>query len=189
MAAAQQMGKACVYAPSVFLTFCMSSSSCSSSSLVMLYCCSSTSAKDSMARMDSLSFRVRTMSWNGERPTDQTLLEKHVQSCLLVAHGQLGFTSQFSAGWEVQTETKSGTHKPAPTNCEHGRTRDDVRFGGLAIFSHTTRISVCTYKTTNHSNASHFLRMALGITSSDCNCAITKFFCIIFTRGAALSTA
>lgn len=152
------MGKVCVCAPSVFCTFCMSSSSCSSSSLVMLYCCSSTSAKDSMARMDSLSFRVRTMSWNGERPTDQTLLEKHVQSCLLVAHGQLGFTSQFSTGWEVQTEKKAA-HKLALTNCEHGRTREDVRFGGLTIFSHTTRISVCTYKTTNHSNASHCLKM------------------------------
>lgn len=62
-----------------------------------------------MARMDSLSFRVRTMSWNGERPTDQTLLEKHVHPCLLVAHCQMGFTSQFPTGWEVQTETKSRT--------------------------------------------------------------------------------
>lgn len=58
----------------------MSSSSCSSSSLVMLYCCSSTRAKYSMARMDSLSFRVRTMSWNGEKPTVQTPLDKHVSS-------------------------------------------------------------------------------------------------------------
>lgn len=42
-----------------------------------------------MARMDSLSFRVRTMSWNEERPTDQTLLEKHVGPRLLVADGQM----------------------------------------------------------------------------------------------------
>lgn len=44
----------------------MSSSSCSRRSLVMLYCCSSTRAKYSMTRMDSLSFRVRRMSWNNE---------------------------------------------------------------------------------------------------------------------------
>lgn len=66
--------------PSVYFTFCMSSSSCSSSSLVMLYCCSSTRAKYSMARMDSLSFRVRTMSWNGEKTTVQPPLDKHVSS-------------------------------------------------------------------------------------------------------------
>lgn len=64
----------------VFFTFWMSSSSCSSTSLVMLYCCSSTRAKYSMARMESLSFRVRTMSWNGERPTVQTPLDKQVSS-------------------------------------------------------------------------------------------------------------
>lgn len=29
-----------------------------------------------MARMDSLSFRVRTMSWNDEKPTVQTPLDK-----------------------------------------------------------------------------------------------------------------
>lgn len=55
------------YISIVSLTFCMSSSSCRSSSLVMLYCCSSTRAKYSMARMDSLSFRVKTISWNGEK--------------------------------------------------------------------------------------------------------------------------
>lgn len=60
----------------LFFTFCMSSSSCSSSSLVMLYCCSSTRAKYSMARMDSLSFRVTTMSWNGEKTTVRILLDK-----------------------------------------------------------------------------------------------------------------
>lgn len=33
-----------------------------------------------MARMDSLSFRVRTMSWNDEKTTAQTLLDKHISS-------------------------------------------------------------------------------------------------------------
>lgn len=70
----------CVCVSFIFFTFCMSSSSCSSSSLVILYCCSSTRPKYSMARMESLSFSVRTMSWNDERPTAQILLDKHVSS-------------------------------------------------------------------------------------------------------------
>lgn len=135
----------------------MSSSSCSSSSLAMLYCCSSTSAKDSMARMDSLSFRVRTMSWNGERPTDQTLLEKHVQPCLLVADGQMGLTSQFPTCWEYKLKWKAA-HKPATTNCEHEKTRKDACVGGLKI-SQEEYSSVWIYETASHSNASQVLKM------------------------------
>lgn len=45
------------------VTFCMSSSSWSKSSLVILYCCSSTREKYSIDRIDSLSFKVSTMSY------------------------------------------------------------------------------------------------------------------------------
>lgn len=152
-AANRQMGKVCV----VF-TFWMSSSSCSSSSLVMLYCCSSTSAKDSMARMDSLSFRVRTMSWNGERPTDQTLLEKHVHPCLLAADGQMGLTSQFSTGREYKLKWKATWQTSDDQLWAWAETRKEACVGGLKILQ-TAHKPVWSYETTNHSNASQVLKM------------------------------
>lgn len=74
----------------------------------MLYCCSSTRAKYSMARMDSLSFRVRTMSWNDKKNQQLTPLR---QTCFVPLHwGQrdkADSLSQICFSWENKQKYKS----------------------------------------------------------------------------------
>lgn len=66
-----------------------------------------------MARMDSLSFRVRTMSWNGERPTDQTLLDKHISS--LSASGRWSNVIHFPLSFRLGLQTDTN---PQQTSSE-----------------------------------------------------------------------
>lgn len=74
----------------------------------MLYCCSSTRAKYSMARMDSLSFRVRTMSCNDKKNQQLTTLRQ--TGFIPLRWGQRDTSdslSQISFSWENKLKYKS----------------------------------------------------------------------------------